>query len=116
MEKQDAWNKAVRAYNAAQNAQLKLDQDNKLSVAEQRQSFLQWMQTNGRDYKATIQAKYMDWVVHGYKFEVEFNFGVVDVSSAMKRVENSKEAFRNLTLLAADGASEYNGVNLSPRN
>jgi len=116
VEKQDAWNKAVEAYNAAQYTHQKLDQDNKLTVVEQRQSFLQWMQTHGRDYKATIQAKYMDWVVHGYKFDVEFNFGVVDVSSAMKRVESSKEAFRNLTLLAADGASEYSGVNLSPRN
>ncbi|KAI1741520.1 hypothetical protein F4680DRAFT_66843 [Xylaria scruposa] len=116
VEKQDAWNKAVESYNGAQNAQQKLDQDNRLTVNEQRQSFLQWMQTHGRDYKATIQAKYMDWVVHGFKFDVEFNFGVVDVSSAMKRVETSKEAFRNLTLLAADGASEYSGVNLSPRN
>ena len=116
VEKQDAWNKAVEAYNAAQNSRQKLDQDNKLTAGEQRNSFLQWMQTHGRDYKATIQAKYMDWVVHGFKFDVEFNFGVVDVSSAMKRVESSKEAFRNLTLLAADGASEYSGVNLSPRN
>lgn len=74
------------------------------------------MQANGRDFKAAIQAKYMDWVVHGFKFEVEFYFGVVDVSSAMKRVESSKEAFRHLTLLAADGASEYSGVNLTPRN
>ncbi|KAF5021544.1 hypothetical protein F66182_6426 [Fusarium sp. NRRL 66182] len=116
VEKQEAWNQAVETYNSAQYAQQKLDQDNKLTVNEQRQSFLQWMQTHGRDYKATIQAKYMDWVVHGFKFDVEFNFGVVDVSSAMKRVESSKEAFRNLTLLAADGASEYSGVNLTPRN
>src|ERR1700761_5090058 len=93
VDKQEKWNKAVEAQNSAQYTQQKLDQDNKLTVNEQRQSFLQGMQTHGSYYKATIQAKYMDWVVHGYKFDVEFNFGVVDVSSAMKRVESSKEAF-----------------------
>ncbi|KAL0778305.1 hypothetical protein CaCOL14_005958 [Colletotrichum acutatum] len=56
----------------------------------------------------------MDWVVHGYKFMVDFHFGVVDISSGMKRIENSKEAFRNLTVIASDGSSEYNGVVLTP--
>lgn len=46
--------------------------------------------------------------------QVEFNFGIVDISSGMKRVENSKEAFRNLVLIADDGSSEYSGVNLTP--
>lgn len=32
----------------------------------------------------------------------------------MKRIENSKEAFRNLVLIAPDGASEYNSVALTP--
>ncbi|KAM0555879.1 hypothetical protein ACHAPJ_006281 [Fusarium lateritium] len=49
-----------------------------------------------------------------YKFEAEFNFGVVDISSGMKRVESSKEAIRNLTIIGIDGASEYATVNLSP--
>ena len=56
----------------------------------------------------------MDWVVHGYKFLVDFNFAVVDISSGMKRIENSKEAFRNLTLVADDGSSEFQGVSLTP--
>ena len=34
----------------------------------------------------------------------------------MKRIESSKEAFRNLTLIASDGASEYSSVNLNPSN
>jgi hypothetical protein len=116
VEKQSTWNKAVEAYNEAQFKQQKADQDKGLNTEQQRQSFLEWMQMNGRDFKATIQAKYMDWVVHGYKFTIEFNFGVVDVTSAMKRIESSKEAYRNLTLLASDGASEYCGVNLTPPN
>lgn len=32
----------------------------------------------------------------------------------MKRLENSKEAYRNLTIIASDGSSEYNGVYLTP--
>ena len=46
--------------------------------------------------------------------QVDFHFGVVDISSAMKRIENSKEAYRNLTVIAPDGSSEYNGVVLNP--
>ncbi|KAM0293753.1 hypothetical protein ACHAPM_011494 [Fusarium culmorum] len=56
----------------------------------------------------------MDWVVHGYKFMVDFHFGIVDISSGMKRIENSKEAYRNLTVITSDGSSEYNGVVLTP--
>ncbi|MCJ1379934.1 hypothetical protein MMC17_003037 [Xylographa soralifera] len=58
----------------------------------------------------------MDWVVHGYKFNVEFNFGIVDVSSGMKRVEASKEAFRNLIVISEDGFTEYHRVVLEPSN
>jgi hypothetical protein len=69
---------------------------------------------SNRQFKNTIQTKYMDWVIHGYKFMVYFHFGVVDISSGMKRIENSKEAYRNLTIIASDGSSEYNGVVLTP--
>lgn len=114
--KQTQWNKEAEKYS---DAQLKVKQENRaanMTVERQQQAFLEWMQAHGREYKAAIQAKYMDWVVHGYKFNVEFYFGVVDVSSAMKRIETSKEAYRNLTLLDDDGASEYAGVNLTPQN
>lgn len=46
--------------------------------------------------------------------QIDFNFGIVDISSGMKRIENSKEAFRNLTLIADDGVSEYSSVILTP--
>jgi len=46
--------------------------------------------------------------------QIDFNFGIVDISSGMKRIENSKETFRNLTLIANDGVSEYSSVNLTP--
>lgn len=54
--------------------------------------------------------------MYGNKFSVEFNFGLVDLASSMKPVESSKEAYRNLTLLAADGVTEYNSVNFMPSN
>ncbi|PON24680.1 hypothetical protein TGAM01_v206610 [Trichoderma gamsii] len=116
VEKQESWNQAVERYNEAQMRHLQTIKEKGLTAEQQEYSFLEWLQLNGRDYKAAIQAKYMDWVVYGHKFPVEFNFGLVDLASAMKRVESSKEAFRNLTLLAADGVTEYNSVNLLPSN
>ncbi|KAL7969017.1 hypothetical protein HDV63DRAFT_74116 [Trichoderma sp. SZMC 28014] len=116
VEKQESWNQAVERYNEAQMRHQQAMKRKGLTAEQQEYSFLEWLQLNGRDYKAAIQAKYMDWVVYGNKFPVEFNFGLVDLSSAMKRVESSKEAFRNLTLLAADGVTEYHSVNLMPSN
>jgi len=75
----------------------------------------------------------MDWVVHGYKFgvrptfcvlkafsnyvpQVEFNFGVVDMSSGMARVEASKEARRSLVIVGEDGFTEYSAVRMVPTN
>uniref|UniRef100_A0A0D2Y3C3 Uncharacterized protein n=1 Tax=Fusarium oxysporum (strain Fo5176) TaxID=660025 RepID=A0A0D2Y3C3_FUSOF len=118
--KQAAWAKEVVEYQKAQaqalssfappagatTAQIKASQE----------KYLQWIQEHAREFKNTIQTKYMDWVVHGYKFMVDFHFGVVDISSGMKRIENSKEAYRNLTIIASDGSSEYNGVVLTPAN
>lgn len=46
--------------------------------------------------------------------KVEFNFGIVDISSGMKRVESSKEAYRNLVIIGEDGFTEYNQVRLEP--
>ncbi|KAF2745726.1 hypothetical protein M011DRAFT_504598 [Sporormia fimetaria CBS 119925] len=118
--KQSVWAQAVADYNKAQNDALAANKPpahaTKEQVKESREMFMRWIQEQGRDYKNTIQAKYMDWVVHGYKFMIDFNFGIVDISSGMKRIENSKEAFRNLTLIAEDGVSEYSSVNLTPRN
>lgn len=114
VRKQEAWNTAVEQYAVAQQRQQEIISREGLSPDEQRDKYLEWLQVSARDYKAMIQARYMDWVVHGYKFEVEFNFGVVDISSGMKRVESSKEALRNLTIIGIDGASENATVNLEP--
>ena len=48
--------------------------------------------------------------------QVDYYFGIVDVSSAMKRVESSKEAARNLIVIDPDGSTEWNEVNLTPAN
>lgn len=75
----------------------------------------------------------MDWVTNGNKYNVEYNFGLVDVDSIMARVENSKvgfwnsqnderalihdqESMRNSTMVDFDGANELQGVNLTPRD
>ncbi|EPE30037.1 hypothetical protein GLAREA_13085 [Glarea lozoyensis ATCC 20868] len=120
VEKQEKWSKEVEKYSAAQHDFIQsnkpLQGAIKEDIKESKAAYMQWLQEHGRDYKNSIQAKYMDWVVHGYKFMIDFNFGIVDISSGMKRIENSKEAFRNLVLIAEDGVSEYNSVNLTPSN
>lgn len=58
----------------------------------------------------------MDWVSNGHKYNVEFNFGMVDTESIMARVESSKESLRNSTIVDADGVNEVQGVNLTPKN
>ncbi|KAK6206277.1 uncharacterized protein QIS74_13696 [Colletotrichum tabaci] len=116
--KQSAWAKEVAEYQRAQAQALeRLAPPAGATTAQikaSQEKYMQWIQEHAREFKNTIQTKYMDWVVHGYKFMVDFHFGVVDISSGMKRIENSKEAFRNLTVIASDGSSEYNGVVLTP--
>ncbi|KAG7294644.1 hypothetical protein NEMBOFW57_004721 [Staphylotrichum longicolle] len=116
--KQSAWAREVAAYQHAQAQALERLAPAPGSTTAQmkaaQEKYMQWLQEHARDYKNNIQTKYMDWVVHGYKFMVDFHFGVVDISSGMKRIENSKEAYRNLTIIASDGSSEYNGVVLTP--
>ncbi|KAK8113506.1 hypothetical protein PG984_014032 [Apiospora sp. TS-2023a] len=51
---------------------------------------------------------------HLPRCQIDFNFSIVDISSGVKRIENSNEAFRNLTLMADDGVSEYSSVILTP--
>ncbi|KAL2880862.1 hypothetical protein SGCOL_003889 [Colletotrichum sp. CLE4] len=117
VQKQSAWAEQVAAYAHAQSAALKDFSVPGASPSQQkeaREKYMQWLQEHARNFKNNIQTKYMDWVVHGYKFLVDFHFGVVDISSGMKRIENSKEAYRNLTIIASDGSSEYNGVVLTP--
>lgn len=116
--KQAAWAKEVAAYQHAQAQALErlapAPGATTAQIKASQEKYMQWVQEHARDHKNSIQTKYMDWVVHGYKFMVDFHFGVVDISSGMKRIENSKEAYRNLTIIASDGSSEYNGVNLTP--
>lgn len=56
----------------------------------------------------------MDWVVNGQKYNVDFNFGMIDTDSIMRRIEASKESLRNLTISHEDGSSEVYGVSLTP--
>lgn len=55
-------------------------------------------------------------IVNGCKYKVDYYFGIVDVSSAMKRVESSKEAARNLVVIDPDGTTEWQQVKLTPDN
>ncbi|RBR10373.1 hypothetical protein FVER53590_12490 [Fusarium verticillioides] len=86
------------------------------NVKEQQRFYDDWNQETFRNFKNNAQAKYMDWIVNGSKYKVDYYFGIVDVSSAMKRVESSKEAARNLVVIDPDGSTEWQEVHLTPAN
>ncbi|KAI1319649.1 hypothetical protein F5Y16DRAFT_390698 [Xylariaceae sp. FL0255] len=86
------------------------------NVREQQRFYDDWNQENFRNFKNNAQAKYMDWVVNGNKYKVDYYFGIVDVSSAMKRVESSKESSRNLVVIDPDGSTEWQQIRLTPAN
>ncbi|PMD59936.1 uncharacterized protein K444DRAFT_722797 [Hyaloscypha bicolor E] len=85
-------------------------------IAAIQQAMNEWNQVNFRKYKTNVQGKWMDWVTRGNKYEVENSFGVVDIESIMARIEESKESWRNSTIVDEDGANELQSVRLTPRN
>ncbi|RTE76712.1 hypothetical protein BHE90_008799 [Fusarium euwallaceae] len=117
VEKQQAWSDAMKEWDHAKQAAR--DEAKRLfpnSIGRQQGHYDEWNQANFRNYKNHAQAKYMDWIVNGCKYKVDYYFGIVDVSSAMKRVESSKEASRNLVVIDPDGTTEWQEVDLTPSN
>jgi len=83
-------------------------------IGKQREYINDWNQTHFYVYKKAAQSAWMDWVVNGQKYDVDYNFGLIDIDSIMGRIEASKESFRNSTIPDANGASEVYGVSLTP--
>ncbi|KAI1119698.1 hypothetical protein F5Y10DRAFT_273838 [Nemania abortiva] len=117
VEKQQAYAEAMSKWESAK-AKCRADAKERFlgNVREQQRFYDDWNQENFRNFKDNAQAKYMDWIVNGNKYKVDYYFGIVDVSSAMKRVEASKEASRNLVVIDPDGSTEWQEVNLTPAN
>jgi hypothetical protein len=72
--KQSAWAKEVAAYSQAQAQALErlapAPGATTAQIKAAQEKYMQWLQEHARDHKNSIQTKYMDWVVHGYKFMV----------------------------------------------
>ena len=83
-------------------------------IGKQKQYIADWNQTHYYKFKTAVQSAWMDWVVNGQKFKVDYSFGMVDIDSIMGRIESSKESLRNSTIPDADGANEVYGVSLTP--
>ncbi|KAF2793192.1 hypothetical protein K505DRAFT_244956 [Melanomma pulvis-pyrius CBS 109.77] len=125
VEKQQAYSEAMNKWEAAK-AKTRSEAKERFpgNVREQQRFYDDWNQESFRNFKNNAQAKYMDcelpflliWIVNGNKYKVDYYFGIVDVSSAMKRVESSKEAARNLVVIDPDGSTEWQEVHLTPAN
>ncbi|EXL91402.1 hypothetical protein NOF04DRAFT_17923 [Fusarium oxysporum II5] len=114
-EKQQAWCQAQAAWDKAQ-IQAQEDAEKKYPptpgddfLAKQKQYIADWTLMNYMTFRTETQGAWMDWVVNGQKYNVDFNFGVVDVDSIMSQIEDSKESLRNSTLPDERGASDVYG-------
>lgn len=117
IEKQDAWAESQATWDKAkQRAEATAKAQFPTDLVQQRKYYDDWSQANYRRFKFAVQGRYMDWVANGHKYEVEQNFGIVDVESIMARIEQSKESLRNSTIVDTDGANELAGVMLEPRD
>ncbi|KAG4291462.1 hypothetical protein FPRO06_03347 [Fusarium proliferatum] len=119
-EKQQAWCQAQASWDKAK-IQAQEDAEKKYPptagddfLANQKQYIADWTQMNYMMFRTETQGAWMDWVVNGQKYNVDFNFGVVDVDSIMSQIEDSKESLRNSTLPDETGASDVYGVSLTP--
>ena len=83
-------------------------------IGKQKQYIADWNQMTYQRFKNSIQSAWMDWVVNGQKYNVDYNFGIIDIDSIMSRIESSKEFLRNSTMLDADQANVVYGVSLTP--
>ncbi|KAG9505073.1 hypothetical protein J7337_002039 [Fusarium musae] len=119
-DKQLAWAKEQSSWdtakiNAEERAQ-KLFPPGSSSdyISKQKEYINNWNQETYLMFKASVQAAWMDWVVNGQKYNVDYSFGMVDIDSIMSRIEDSKESLRNSTIPDATGSSEVYGVSLTP--
>ncbi|KAL4254579.1 hypothetical protein ABKN59_005191 [Abortiporus biennis] len=101
----------MRAFDEALKRANELYPDNRQQA---RAYYDQWVNENARTYRNLVQAAYMDWVVNGYKEEVEYYFAIVDVDTSLARVEQSLSAMRAAVVQDTDGAVEYSKVKLTP--
>ena len=99
--KQKAYTDAVEKKIAAFSKALKEATDDPANKTrlQKRDAYDKWVNEHSRTWRNHMQAAYMDWVVNGKKEEVEFHFAIVDVDSAMARVEASKVSCNIYSLL-----------------
>ncbi|KAH7259039.1 uncharacterized protein BKA55DRAFT_591838 [Fusarium redolens] len=111
-EQQQIWEKAK--IQAARDAEDAFREGTKDYVEKRQKYFDDWCKEESKSYKSAVQAAWMDWVVNGKKYAVDFNFGMIQMDS-MERIESSKEAMRNSAIDTASGSGEVYGVSLTPK-
>ena len=82
-------------------------------IGKQKQYIADWNQTHYYRFKTNVQSAWMDWVVNGQKYNVDYNFGMIDINSIIGRIKSSKQSLRNSTMVDADGANEVYGASLT---
>ncbi|KAI1340032.1 hypothetical protein F5Y15DRAFT_415460 [Xylariaceae sp. FL0016] len=112
VQKQLAWSQARGEWDAVRSAALEARESRpelqSAAIFSQRQKELKRAQ-------GELHARWMDWVVNGDKYRVEYCFSIVDRDSIMARIERAREATRDSMLTSIDG-SEWPQIALEPAN
>lgn len=110
VEKQQKYTDVVERKQKAFNTALKTANEDPLNktLSQRRAAYDLWVNENARTYRNYLQAAYMDWVILGKKEAVEYWFSIVDMDSAMARVEQSKVSELSNASLSLTSASGRN--------
>jgi len=60
-------------------------------IGKQKEYINDWNQTHFYVYKAAAQSAWMDWVVNGQKYDVDYNFGLIDIDSIAAQLEELRK-------------------------
>ncbi|GIJ92596.1 hypothetical protein Asppvi_001874 [Aspergillus pseudoviridinutans] len=112
VEKQLAWSEARGKWDAVRSEALEARE---ARPEMQSAAAFSARQKDIKRAQGELHARWMDWVVNGDKFRVDYCFALVDRDSVMARIERAKEATRDAMLTSIDG-TEWAQVSLEPKN
>ncbi|KAJ3542808.1 hypothetical protein NM208_g3894 [Fusarium decemcellulare] len=111
VEKQLAWSEARGKWDAVRS---QAQEARELGDAvQQSAAMFSARQKDLKRAQGELHARWMDWVVNGDKFRVEYCFSIVDRDSIMARIERGREATRDSLLTSING-TEWAQVALDP--
>ncbi|KAJ6031762.1 hypothetical protein N7540_002494 [Penicillium herquei] len=112
VQKQIAWSEARGKWDAVRS---EAAEARELLPDSQSAAAFSSRQKDIKRAQGELHARWMDWVVNGDKFRVDYCFALVDRDSVMARIEKAKEATRDAMVSGIDG-TDWAVVTLEPQH